>query len=69
VLVEPEGLDWGDSVEELLEDSSVSTAWEPEELEDPLLELLRTGALLPKEQFLVELEKQRQASPERYTDN
>jgi hypothetical protein len=64
VLVEPEGLDWGDSVEELLEDSSVSTAWEPEELEDPLLELLRTGALLPKEQFLVELEKQRLALPE-----
>ncbi len=69
VLVEPEGLDWEDSVEELSEDSSVSTVWEPEELEDPLLELLRTGALLPKEQFLVELEKQRQASPERYTDN
>jgi CheY-like chemotaxis protein len=64
VLVEPEGLDWGDSVEELLEDSSVSTAWEPEELEDPLLELLRTGALLPQEQFLVELEKQRLALPE-----
>jgi len=33
--------------------------WEPEELEDPLLKVLRTGALLPKEQFLVELENQR----------
>jgi len=69
VLVEPEGLDWEDSVEELSEDSSVSTVWKPEELEDPLLELLRTGAPLPQEQFLVELEKQRLASPERYTDN
>ena len=47
VLVEPEGLDWGDRGEELPEDSSVSTAWEPEELEDPLLGLLRTGAPLP----------------------
>jgi hypothetical protein len=69
VLVEPEGLDWGDRGEELPEDSSVSTAWEPEELEDPLLELLRTGAPLPREQFLAELEKQRQASPDRYTNN
>jgi hypothetical protein len=59
VLVEPEGLDWGDSVEALSEDSSVPTVWEPAEMEDPLLKLLRTGALLPKEQFLVELEKQR----------
>ena len=47
MLVEPEGLDWGDRGEELPEDSSVSTAWEPEELEDPLLGLLRTGAPLP----------------------
>ena len=60
---------WGDSVEALSDDSSLSTVWESEELEDPLLELLRTGILLPKEQFLVELEKQRLASPERYTDN
>ena len=65
-LVEPEGLDWGDSVEALSEDSSDPTVWEPEELEyDPLLKLLCTGALLPKEQFLMELEKQRLASPER----
>ena len=40
-----------------------------EELEDTLLELFRTGALLPKEQFLVELEKQRRRSPERCTAN
>jgi hypothetical protein len=66
VLVEPEGLDWGDSVEASSEDSSVPAVWEPEELEyDPLLKLLCTGALLPKEQFLMELEKQRLASPER----
>jgi hypothetical protein len=64
VLVEPEGLDWGDSVETLSEGSSVPTLREREELEDPLLSLLRTGALLPKEQFLRELEKQRLASRE-----
>jgi hypothetical protein len=68
-LVEPEGLDWGDSVEALSEDSSVPTVWEPEELEDPLLTLLRTGTLLPKDQFVVDLEKQRRASPERHTGN
>jgi len=52
VLVEPEGLDWGNDVEALSGDSSVPT--EIEELEDPLLELFRTGALLAKEQFLVD---------------
>ena len=67
VLVEPEGLDWGNKVDALSDDSSVPT--EMEELEDPLLELFRTGALLPREQFLVELEKQRRRSPEPYTDN
>ncbi|PYX28960.1 MAG: hypothetical protein DMG77_13825 [Acidobacteria bacterium] len=67
VLVEPEGLDWGNNVEALREESAVPT--ETEELEDPLLELLRTGALLPKEQFLVELEKQRRRSPDRYSEN
>ena len=68
-LVEPEGLDWGDSVETSSEDSSVPTVWEPEELEDPLLTLLRTGALLSKDQFVVDLGKQRRASPERHTSN
>src|SRR5258708_1071152 len=67
VLVEPEGLDRGNNVEALSEDSSAPT--ETEELEDPLLELFRTGSLLPKEQFLVELEKQRRPSPDRYTDD
>jgi hypothetical protein len=42
---------------------------EPEELEDPLLKLLRTGSLLPKEQFLVDLENQRLPAPERHTVN
>ena len=68
-LVEPEGLDWGDSVEALSEDSSFPTVREPEELEDPLLRLLRTGTLLSKDQFVVDLEKQRRASPERHTSN
>ena len=67
VLVEPEGLDWGNDVEALSGDSSVPG--EMEVLEDPLLELFRTGILLPKEQFLVELEKQRRRSPERCTAN
>ncbi len=67
VLVEPEGLDWGNNVEALSEGSSVPT--DAEDLEDPLLELFHTGGLLPKEQFLVKLEKQRRPSPERYTDN
>ena len=67
VLVEPEGLDWGNDFEALSGDSSVPE--EMEELEDTLLELFRTGALLPKEQFLVELEKQRRRSPERCTAN
>jgi hypothetical protein len=53
VLVEPEGLDWGNDFEALSGDSSVPA--EMEKLEDTLLDLFRTGALLPKEQFLVEL--------------
>jgi hypothetical protein len=68
VLVEPEGLDWGNDVEALSGDSSVPAEMEElAKLEDPLLELFRTGALLPKEQFLVELEKQRRRYPDRYT--
>src|SRR5437899_12778349 len=67
VLVEPEGLDWGNDVEALSGDSSVPT--EIEELEDPLLELFRTGALLAKEQFLVDWRKQRRRSPDRCTAN
>jgi hypothetical protein len=61
-LVEPEGLDWDGDV-----DSTAATTSSPEdEVEhDPLLELFRTGATLPKEQFLLELEKHRVAvSPE-----
>jgi hypothetical protein len=53
VLVEPEGLDWGNDSEALSGDSSVPA--EMEKLEDTLLDLFRTGALLPKDQFLVEL--------------
>jgi hypothetical protein len=53
MLVEAEGLDWGNDVEALSGDSSVRA--EMEQLEDPLLELFRTGALLAKEQFLVDL--------------
>jgi hypothetical protein len=67
VLVEPEGLDWGNDFEALSSDSSVPA--EMEELEDPLLELFRTGALLPKEQFLVELQKQRRRPPDHYAAN
>jgi hypothetical protein len=67
VLVEPEGLDWGNDLEALSGDSSVPAGIE--EPEDPLLELFRTGALLPNEQFLVELEKQRRRSPDRSTAN
>jgi hypothetical protein len=63
------GLDWGDSVEVLSEDSSDPTVWEPEELEDPLLTLLRTGTLLSKDQIVVHLKKQRRASPDRHTGN
>jgi CheY-like chemotaxis protein len=62
VLVEPEGLDWDDGAA----DSSGGTTCPLEDKvqDDPLLELFRTGATLPKEQFLLELEKhQLAASP------
>ncbi len=62
VLVEPEGLDWDDGAA----DSSGGTTRSPEDQveQDPLLELFRTWATLPKEQFLLELEKhQLAASP------
>ncbi len=49
VLVEPEGLDWGNNVEALSEGSSVPT--ETEELEDPLLELFHTGACCLRSSF------------------
>jgi CheY-like chemotaxis protein len=61
VLVEPEGLDWGKGVETSSEDTSAATVSQVEELQDPLLELFRARAMLPKEQFLMELEKQRPA--------
>jgi CheY-like chemotaxis protein len=62
VLVEPEGLDWDDGAA----DSSGGTTRSPESAieHDPLLGLFRTGLTLPKEQFLLELEKhQLAASP------
>ena len=49
VLVEPEGLDWGDSVEAWSEDSSVPRVLEPEELEDlgaSVPVFLQTGTLV-----------------------
>jgi CheY-like chemotaxis protein len=55
VLVEPVGLDWDDGAA----DSPGGTTRAPEDdvEHDPLLELFRIGATLPKEQFLLELKK------------
>jgi len=60
VLVEPEGLDW----DEAAADSSAAAAGSPKDKRehDPLLELFRTAANLPREQFLLELEKHRLAA-------
>ncbi|MGA8621633.1 MAG: PilZ domain-containing protein [Candidatus Sulfotelmatobacter sp.] len=60
VLVEPEGIDWDDD----------SAGWSRGRTGSPddgmerggLLELFRTGAALPREQFLLELEKHQLAS-------
>jgi CheY-like chemotaxis protein len=60
VLVEPDGLDWDDAAADSL--GGTTCAPEDEAEHDPLLELFRTGATLPKEQFLLELEKQHLAA-------
>ena len=55
VLVEPDGLDWDDGAAD--SSGGATRALENEVEHDPLLELFRTGATLPKEQFLLELKK------------
>jgi len=55
VLVEPEGIDWDQ--EAAAPSAANKPSLENEADRDPLLELFRTGASLPKGQFLLELEK------------
>jgi hypothetical protein len=55
VLVDPEGLDWDDGAVDST--GGITRSVEDEAERDPLLELLRIGATLTKEQFLLELEK------------
>lgn len=63
VLVEPEGLDWDDSAAATTEGTSGSP--DGEAAQDPLLELFRNGAAIPREQFVIELEEhQLEDSPE-----
>ena len=54
VLVEPEGLDWDDAA-----DSPGTSSCSPtdDSKNDPLLELFGSGAILSREQFVLELEK------------